>query len=79
MVGDPPDMTGEDANWEVQVAIQHDPGDGFDKHVAVEGPDAVQKFEDGAAVECGTSEEAARHHVSMFGGALRHHLVYNGA
>ena len=79
MMGDPPDMTAEDADWEVQFAIQHDPGEGFHKHAAVEGPNAVQKFEDGAVVECGTDEEAARQHVSAFGGTLRHHPVYNGA
>jgi hypothetical protein len=79
MVGDPPDMTAEHADWEMQFAIQHDPGEDFDKHAAVEGPDAVQKFEDGAVVECGTDEEAARQHVTMFGGTLRHHLVYKGA
>jgi hypothetical protein len=78
MAGDPPDMTAEHADWEMQFAIQHDPGEGFDKHAAVEGPDAVQKFEDGAVVECGTDEEAARQHVTMFGGTLRHHLVYKG-
>ena len=33
-------MTGEDASWEVQVAIQHDPGDGF--CVIVERVDAVE-------------------------------------
>ena len=79
VVGDPPDMTAEHADWEMQFAIQHDPGEGFDKHAAIEGPDAVQKFEDGAVVECGTDEEAARQHVTMFGGTLRHHLVYKGA
>jgi hypothetical protein len=54
--GDPSDMT---ADWEVLFAIQHDPGDGFDKHAAVEGPSAVHRFEDGAVVECGTDEAAS--------------------
>jgi hypothetical protein len=76
MAGDPPDMTAEDADWEVQFAIAHDPGDGFDKHAALEGRDAVHKLKDGSVVACGTDEEIARQHVSMFGGALRHHLVY---
>ena len=38
-----------------------------------------RKFEDGAVVECGSDGEAARQHVTMFGGALCHHLVYKGA
>jgi hypothetical protein len=76
---EPPDLTAEDTDWEVQFAIQHDSGEGFDKHAAVEATGAVHRFEDGAVTECGTDEEAARQHVSMFGGTLRHHLAYKGA